>query len=373
MKTLFIAPEICTPYSEGRKRFVLDLLECFRADNQVFLLTTTKKGQETHLPSIDYKADAFGYGFFHLFFLIRNLPLIIKEFKPDVVYFFPYGTFKGLYGLILTWFMTQIDRTCERCQISCLTIMYAIDQYQTYSGLKKKVRNLAVSQHEHWKGPTVNVGIRYKHWSQQRNESEKESSDLLFMSGAWLESRKLFDYVLYERGLDYLLKAGRILSEKNVNLIIATPLSNSSKFQNYIINAPQNSWAKGQIKFLGEVNVPAVYYNADLYVFPYQKHMTQFIPTSVLESMFAGTCVALSNIDFLKPLANGGKTAYQFPIDDPDSMAEVLLAALGNREERLAIASRAKEYAKQHWSIESSMASIKDCVKMIQSNDNVAE
>jgi glycosyltransferase involved in cell wall biosynthesis len=107
---------------------------------------------------------------------------------------------------------------------------------------------------------------------------------------------------------------------------------------------------------------------ADVFVFPYQKEITQFIPSSVIESMLASTCVAMSDLNFLKPLAQNGNTAYLFPIDDINKMSEILLEALFNQKDRERKVINAREYVESNWTINISVEQIRQFVNQSQSN-----
>jgi glycosyltransferase involved in cell wall biosynthesis len=366
MKFLFVAPEICTPYTEGRKRFVLDLIDTLEKKDQVFLLTTTQVGQETTF-SIPFKSVLCQHGAQHLAFLICNLSKVIREFNPDVVCVFPYGTFRGMYWYASTWFMKMIDLVCQKNRVVCLTIMYSIDETTTAQALQKKVSNLAISQRHGWTGNVVNVGLRYKHWEFSQSKNDKERV-LLFMAGMWQQTCLRVEHIINVRGLGALLKVGELLSKKGVKLIVAAPLFANEQCRNYLLSHPLNSWPESSITLLSEVSIPDVYSMADVFVFPYQKEITQFIPSSVIESMLASTCVAMSDLNFLKPLAQNGNTAYLFPIDDINKMSEILLEALFNQKDRERKVINAREYVESNWTINISVEQIRQFVNQSQSN-----
>jgi glycosyltransferase involved in cell wall biosynthesis len=102
------------------------------------------------------------------------------------------------------------------------------------------------------------------------------------------------------------------------------------------------------------VKIPDVYHEAALYVFPYQHAIHQFTPTSVIEAMMAGTPVVMSDLPFLRDLAQGGSMAYLFPPGDEEGLAGAVLKALGDLEGRRVRGQEARKYAQSQWSIRAS-------------------
>lgn len=360
MRILLVAPEISTPYTEGRKRFVLDLIETFSKDKEdVFLLTTTKQGQKTEA-NCRCRTAALGHGIFHLYYLIRQLPRVIQRFQPTIVCVFPYGTFRHIYGLASTWFMRRLDRTCHRHQVPCLTIMYSIDRHASTAYLRKQVSQLALSRHPDWDGAVVNVGINCRKGRIRPLRKKTDRPTLLFMAGMWYQTKKRVDYIIHTRGLGLLLFCGNKLSRRDVHLIIAAPLFESELCRNYLSRHPLNHWPETHVEFRGTVDIPGIFGEADLFVFPYRQNETQFIPTSVLEAMISGRAVALSDLPFLSPLAQGGKTAYSFPPDNPEKMSEILIHALEDDGGRSEKEEKALEYVIDNWCIDISARQIKE-------------
>ena len=357
MRILLLAPEISTPYSEGRKRFVLDLISELKHHDEVFLLTTTKIGQQTDVP-IPYQTAELGHGALHLFYLFWQLPKVIKRFRPQLVCVFPHGTFRHLYGYASVCFMWSIDQICRNYQVPCQTIMYSIDEYSEPQRLQKYVSCLAMSQRKDWDGAVVNLGISCNDWPQYLCCSVSEKT-LLFMAGMWEQTPQRIEHVIHVRGLGSLLQAGKFLAANGVHIIIAAPLFASSQCQDYLYKHPLNTWPSEHIKFRAIAKVPEIYREADLFVFPYQLNITHFVPTSVLEAMLSGLCVALSDRDFLLPLAQNEKTAYLFPANDPEKMATVLLDALNSKQARQEKVQNAQHYVRENWCIEVSVKQIR--------------
>jgi glycosyltransferase involved in cell wall biosynthesis len=355
MKLLLISPDISTPYTEGRKRFVLDLVDGLKNQHDTFLLTTTKKGQKTNNFDCDHNTSVNGHSLFHLFSLTRRLKKIIRDEQPDIVCLFPYGTFRHVYGLVNKWFIHSIQRICSQSDVPCLTIMYSIDEHITVEELNDIAPHLAVSskiisENNH----IINIGIQ-THKNHFPRNIKGQDYTILFMAGMWEQTKKRVDHVINTRGLGLLLKAGEKLSHHKVRFIIASPLFASNNCKNQVLNHPLNTWNTELIEFRTEVKVPDIYHECDLFVFPYQKNITQFTPTSVLEAMSTGTCVALSDFPFMNTLANNGQTAHLFPANNHDIAAQIILTALSNKKHSQNIGKKGQQYIKRNWSIENSV------------------
>lgn len=361
MKLLLIAPEISSPYTEGRKKFVIDLIEALQGDRAIHLLTTTRRGKELHVPCT-FTTTIASNGLMHLFHILRKAPELLKTMKPDIVCLFPYGTFKRHYWCISATFMWAIDKLCYYFKVPCLTIMYSIDSSTTPEVLRKLVTNLAISYKDGWTGHIVNVGLRTKNWPFLPRKSEGPPT-LLFLAGMWHLSDRQMEHILSVRGLESVLKMGQYLAGDGVRLIVGSPIFKSIKYQQHILNYHANTWPNEAITLLDEVEVPSIYSQADLFVFPYQYEITQFVPTSVIESMLTGTCIAISDLKFMRHLTQNGKTGYLFNQTDPEQMSQVIREALKNKGQRREVTERAREFAIAEFSIQHSVKQIDDIVR----------
>ena len=357
MRLLLVAPGICTPYTEGRKRFVLDLSNELAREDEVFLLTTTKAGQHTRV-SVPHQTVELGHGSLHLVSLIMRLPRMIREFRPDMVCVFPYGTFRHIYGYASKWFMAAVDRICRHYAVSCQTIMYSIDEHADPRCLQRYVSSLVLGPRPDWDGPVVNLGLDCTKWALPQSQTPKRRH-ILFMAGMWETTEDRVDHVIDVRGLGMLLQAGSRLAEQGVKLVAAAPLFSSEKCRDYARSHRLNTWPEAALEFRAEVVVPDIYGVAELFVFPYGGDITHFVPTSVLESMLSGTAVAFSASAFLLPLAQGGSCAYLFDAGDVEQMTQVILEALDHVDERRRRAENARQYVLGNWCVEKSAGQIR--------------
>lgn len=367
MKWLFVAPEICAPFSEGRKRFVLDLAEQLAPDNELMLLSTrTRQGETAQGIISDYRACKTRIG--HVLSPLARLPGMLRDFQPDVVCQFPYGTFRGIYWYGSTWSMSATDRLCQKHGLPCISLMYAIDETTTPQALAGKVSCLAISERADWHGAVVNVGVRHHHWPMPTGKSSAQPT-LLFMAGMWQPTLERLQHVLDTRGLRQLLLTGRLLAPHGIRLIVASPLLAAPELQSLLRNHPDNTWPNDQLVLRNLAQVPNIFWEADLFVFPYQGEITQFIPTSVIEAMLAGTAVAISDADCFSPLTNGGTTAYSFPANNPEKLANTIIGAFSDNNGRQALARRARQYAIEHWSIEASTQQLRSLANRLLSRN----
>ena len=361
MRILFVAPGIHTPYTEGRKRFVLDLLTEMSTEDDIFLLTTRIKDSETNVP-VAVKSIKSGRGARPLFHLLKCLPGVVREFNPDHVLLFPYGTFRHVYGLASLGFMMGVDKICQHYGVRCHTILYSVDEYGDIDRISGRLSDLVVVSNPSQERGAIHLGLNCHNWPTVE-VSDSDGLNLLFLAGMWEPNVKRVEHVIQVRGLGQLLAMGNILSKQGVRLIAAAPLFASATCRDYVRHHKLNTWPEENLILRAEVDVPAIYFDADMFVFPYAREIRHFIPTSILESMLSGTCVALSNCSFLQPLSNSGKTAFVFPLNQPEKAAKILLDALCDSAELKRKADNARQWVLNEWCVERSANQIRSLLR----------
>lgn len=347
-----MAPEICSPWSEGRKVFVRDLIEFLRTSHQITVLTTVPAGESTNFP-VPHEIHKCRWKPGLLIRIIKELPSMIADYQPDVVCHFPYATFRHYYGFVNKPYMVKIDRICREKEVPCISIMYSIDAYVTPQELELKVSCLAMGTRDNWQGNTIDPGLRFSHWPAIKPK-ENEIPTILFMAGMWQTSKRRVDFVLDTRGLGILLQAGEYLKGTRVKLIIAAPLFSDKLCRNYLLNSSLNTWCIDDISLESTVKIPDIYTRADLFVFPYTKNDQHFIPTSVVEAMSSGTPVLISDLPLFNGLVREGETGSVFETGNPVSLANTIRNALSDREKLSDMGEAAMHYAHKRWSIENS-------------------
>jgi glycosyltransferase involved in cell wall biosynthesis len=334
---------------------VCDLGAALSKEHDVMLLCTRAKGQTTDFP-VPYKSVERGWAPFHLLFLHKALGPIIETFKPHLVCHFPYASFQHIYRLANTWTMWNIDKLCKRHSVPCFTIMYSISKEATPQMLEPWVSHLVLNQFSFGYEKQVRLGICFDNNAPVLEPRKRMPvhPKLLFMAGMWQQTHKRLKYVLERRGLSTLLKAGKRLTETGAQLIVAVPLLENPELRNLLLRDPNNTWPRECIRIMGEVTVPEIFESVDLFVFPYAREESTFIPTSVIQSMAWGTPVVLSDHAFLMNLTGGGKTALSFPSGDSDKLAGVISELCNDPDKYNTLRENGMRYIREQMSIEES-------------------
>ena len=358
MKILLVAPEICEPWTEGRKRFVRELAEAFSVQHEVRLLTTQLVGQGS-IDSVSVDAATCGWGPWHLLSLHRRLPGLLAQFHPDLVFHLPYGTFNGLHLPANLWTMNTIDRQCRTVGTPCFTVMYSIIGRISVQRLGRWVKHF-VTQPGVANWPTcARFGMQldtHPGITQQRLPAEQPV--LLFMAGMWQASAERLQYVLERRGLDTLLMAGQVLAPKGYRLLLASPIFEHAELRDKLLTADNNSWPAEQIDFAGTVSPADAHARADLFIFPYTVQETQFVPTSVIEAMLNGLPVVLPDLEFLRPLSQGGKVTGSYAAGDPLALATEVENICTDHDRYQSLRLGARKFAETQMSIEGTVADL---------------
>jgi glycosyltransferase involved in cell wall biosynthesis len=349
LKLLLVAPEIAPPWTEGRKKLVYDLAEALTEIVTLRLITTGDKKEELKVPCPGYRMEVRSrWQKLHILHKALNDALVV--WRPDAVCHFPFGSFHGLRGLANRWSIRHIDQRCESHGLRCLTILYSITKGSIQT-LKKRARELVLAPGRALSELNMAMGINLsKALCVVSNPHEKPT--LLFMAGLQEPRHSILEHVLNERGLEDVVEAGPYFEAAGIRVIVAIPLLRDSKLRDelsyhFTVKSPNLD-----LDLRPEVSVPEIFQEVDLYLFPYRVELTQFIPTSILEAMAAGVPVVLSDLLMLSPLANGGRTAYQFRRYDAHHLWEVVSSALADEDGRQKMALRAREFVQAKWSID---------------------
>lgn len=354
MRILLAGPKLCTPWTEGRKRFVRDLAAEFARTDEVRVLTTAARGETTQFAApweAPYARSAAG----HLFRFHRRLGERIARWRPDLVCHFPIGSFHGWYRIGNLASMRWADRQCARRAVPCFTVMYSITGGVCTDDLRSRVRHLLVNQ-------SAASGTRIRFGIALRPPAPLPPLDtgkrLLFMTGLAQASPERLDHALNLRGLGTLLEAGRWLAPAGFRLSIAIPFLADPEMRRALLRTPRNAWPPERIELRVTVGVPDVFAGHELYVFPYAREEPQFVPTSVVEAMEFGLPVVLADHRFLQPLIRGGRTAFAFAPDDPEALARAVLAASADPARREAVRRQAVQLVREELDIRASCADI---------------
>jgi glycosyltransferase involved in cell wall biosynthesis len=354
MKVLIVAPRICTPWTEGRKKFVRDLLHAAAGRWQLCGLVTIDPGESTRLPQ-DFDTHVVSSTKQHLFYLTGNLPRAIAHHKPDLVCHFPFGTFSGLRGFGNLWAIASIARTCRKAGVRCCTIMYSLTAEANTALHRFLLKDVHFNQYLGG-GNGIRFGV---HLAPNTDDFHDTSSRaLLFMSGAAEATPESLDYVLDVRGLRYLLKAGAVLSRRQYRLVVAVPFLRDATMLERLRQHPDNQWESGRIEFRPEVALPEVFRGMSAFVFPYGQEEKQFVPTSIVEAMHFGIPVVLPRLNFLAQFHTGATKALVHEPRDVESLSAQILRLEDATGEVESLRRRAAGFVDTEYSIANSVSDI---------------
>lgn len=359
MKVLIVAPRICTPWTEGRKKFVCDLIAAADGRWQLCGLVTVDPGETTRLPR-DFATHVVSRTREHIFFLTGNLKRAIARHKPDLVCHFPFGTFAGLRGLANLWAIASIARTCRGAAVPCCTIMYSLTAEADTALHRFLLKDVHFNQYLGGRN-----GIRFGVSLEPNTDDfhDPGTRTLLFMSGAAEATAENLDYVLDVRGLRYLLKAGAALSQLQYRLVVAVPFLRDSAMLDQLKQHPDNQWHEGHIEFRSEVSVPGVFRGMSAFVFPYGQEEKQFVPTSIVEAMHFGIPVVLPRLNFLAQFCADTEKALVHEPRDVKSLIEQVARLDADAGNLAAIRRQAAAFVNAEYSISNSVNDIEALYK----------
>jgi glycosyltransferase involved in cell wall biosynthesis len=366
VKILLAGPKICTPWSEGRKRFVRDLAAELARDHQVAVVTTVQRGESTAFAAPSH-APVAATGAGHLFRYHIALADALTNWQPDLVCHVPIGSFHGKYrygNLASLWLA---ERQCAWHATPCYTLMYAIVREASVAKLGGWVSHLLVNQFT--EGATQ---IRFGATLPENPVVPRpgDGRSLLFMAGMAERTLERLDHVLHLRGLATLLQAGAELASVGFSLTIAVPLLADAGLRAALLDSPDTTWPAERLRILDLVSVPEVYDGHDFFIFPYGRDEVQFVPNSVLEAMHFGIPTVLPRQPFLMPLIGEGATAYSYLPGDAEDLARVLRTAADDANGRAAVCRAAAALVRGKFDITCTCQDLLAChqARTVQSN-----
>ncbi len=355
MKLLLIGADLNPPWTEGRKKLVRDLADRLQATCTVRLITTGRKNSVRSESYPHYEKKVLCNSF-KLHGLHRFLAETLDDWSPDIVLHFPFGSFHGLRRLANEWSVRHVDQACLAKGIRCLTIFYSITDLPRQR-LGEIAREPVTGPAPGWNGLTMTMGTDLTD-ALSMAPKERGQPAILFMAGLQETKERILNHILNERGLADIVTAAPALARAGVRVIVAIPLLRDRRLRETLRRHFLRSCPEIELDLREQVAIPEIFAEADLYLFPYRKELTQFLPTSVLEAMAAGTPVVMSDLAMLAPLHEPGQTSYVYPPGDARRLAEVVLAALADPAGRQDKAARAREFVRQHWSLDQAAADL---------------
>lgn len=326
MKVLMVGPKICTPWSEGRKKFFRDLCQVTTERWDVLAFITVNEGETADLP-VKTEEHICRSGSQHLIHIRRHLRHAIRMHQPDLVCHLPFGVFSGLRGLANIWSIRYVERLCRRQSIPCCTLMYSLTNDADTWFHRFALKNAYLNQHSAAQR-TVRFGVNLP--AIDPVFLAREASDekcILFMSGEAVESDDSFKYVMDVRGLRLLLRAGEELQKRGYRLIVAVPFLQNKRLRRRVASSNDNYWAPGSIEYLDKISLPKIFDRARLFAFPYGNEEVQFVPTSIIEAMHFGVPVVLPKLNFLAPFYESEGRCLPYNSGDIGSFYDAIDAA----------------------------------------------
>ena len=353
MKVLLVAPRICSPWTEGRKNFVRDLISAATGRWQLCGLVTLDAGETTSLPAsfttfeVSDRKD-------HLLLLTAQLADAIAQHQPNLVCHFPFGAFTGLRGIANLWVIGRIAAICRKMSVPCCTIMYSLTA-ETRSPLHRwLLRDVYFNQYaDH--GRRIRFGVSLPAFTPLHDPASKT---LLFMAGAAEPTAERLDYVLDVRGLRLLLLAGVQLAERGYRLIVAVPLLADPAMRQLLLQHPDNRWPTQSLLLQTEVRIPETFRGIQTFVFPYGQEETQFVPTSIVEAMHFGIPVVLPRLDFLTQFHTNGTLAAIYPPGDCAGLIDSIERLSAAPQTAVDMAERARKFVASEYAIDNTVADI---------------
>jgi len=352
---LIVGADITPPWSEGRKKLIHGVAARLNKIHTVQVITTSNRTINIVEPCPGHqKKTIFSYQ--KITKMHQEVNKALSKRVPDVVLHFPFGTLHGLRRIANVWSMKYIDKQCARYGVRCLTILYSITK-GSREELKRTVRELVVAPGAGWNGLTITMGTDMGDTNYIDSEHGGKPT-VLFMAGLQAHKEKVLKHILLERGLEDVVKASPMLAEAGVRVIVAIPLLSNSRLRNKLYRRFIKEYPQLDLDLRSSISIPEIFKETDLYLFPYRKELTQFIPTSVIEAMRAGRPVVLSDLDMFASLGNEGRTAYLFRRGDSRHLGEVVIKALSNPADRREKACAAREFVTENWSLDKTVSDI---------------
>lgn len=362
MRVLMVAPKICTPWSEGRKKFFRDLCQETMKQWDVVAFITVDEGEQSELPvaTEEYLSKNSRQ---HLIHIRSRLSHAIQTYQPDLVCHLPFGVFSGLRGLANIWSILFVERLCKRRKVPCCTLMYSLTSEANTRFHRYALRHVYLNQHGS-AGRTVRFGVKLPDADQSYSRKESRAKkNILFMAGAAEENEERLNYTLDVRGLRFLLKAGAQLQVEGYRLIVAVPLLKNKVLREKLTADKDNHWDPDSIEYCESISIPEIYRRTHVFAFPYANEELQFVPTSIVEAMHFMVPVILPKLDFLAQFYRPGGKSLAYEKDNIESFIKQLklIDDQGHLDE---LRAKAKTFVEREYDIRNSVTDIEEIYRL---------
>ena len=145
---------------------------------------------------------------------------------------------------------------------------------------------------------------------------------------------------------------------KNAHCIFAGKVETGAedKFQSCIEFCRENGISE-KVHFLGvRSDIPDVLAALDVFVF---SSLQEGLPIAMTEAMLANVPLIVSDIEPLLEASENGKFAAVFPVGNAEILSDKIIELLQNKTRREDLANRAREFARENYSIEAHLGELK--------------
>lgn len=332
---LLVAPGIEPPLTEGRKLFVTELVDWWRA-----------RGLAVEV--LDGGALAGGRGILRS---LRDLQARVGGATPDTVALvFPFGTYTGLRGYVNRFLIRRALSICRKAGVFVRPVFYScagptFEQFQV-----RYAPAFAVGR--------SGDGVTALHLGTSRVMPERDARSntatrLLFLCGYQAASRGALHSVLYERGLIDVLQAGNTFAREGAKLTVAIPFLRDASVSARLSLLAQRLCGDLEISLISTGSPLDLLANHDVFLFPYRAEHAVFVPTSLLEATQMGVPVLAADQMCYRSLtrgdAAGGCRLYR--PGDPSELATQFVQLMQDYQAVAAAAALAAQRVRETWTL----------------------
>ncbi len=159
--------------------------------------------------------------------------------------------------------------------------------------------------------------------------------------------------IIPRKGLLYLIRAlPKILKAvPDVRLAIVGEPKRGTEYYEKARAEAQKLGVNDSILWLGHRNdVPQIMAGLDVYILA---SLDEMFPVAVLEAMAAGKAIVATRVGGVPECVQDGENGYLIPSENPNALADAVLKLLSNPQMRGEMGARARELARQEFSVES--------------------
>jgi glycosyltransferase involved in cell wall biosynthesis len=293
MRLLFVAPGAMPPWTEGRRNFVRDLVAEFRARGVEVDVARGAEPEPIAADALNTAPSTLPGPMQALRLTDHALRVALRraQGRPTHVLVFPYGRFDGARGLLNRLSVARWRKTARAAGVPSLCVLYSCAGREL-DWAARELSPCAAIASSHVGVRDVHLGIA--HASRCWQAPDMQPFRILFMAGYQQASSASIDGVLYERGLDDLLRSGSALVGAGIELTIAIPFLRVASARTTLARRVARLAPELSVRYWNEVSADAAFTEHHAFVFPYRRPHAVFVPTSLLEAVSAGIPVIAS-------------------------------------------------------------------------------